>query len=126
MQLSEALVQLGGAKIVGNDQQVDVGVAVEVDVEVAVGVAPGRRAEQPGAVALGPCGKPLAQSPDQLASKTGQSQHRPGGEVVPVQHDHRRSAGDRLAHQSSLDEFLDDGQRLEQRAADGRCDVEYG
>jgi hypothetical protein len=57
----------------------------------------------------GPHRKPLAQSPDQLASKTRQSQHRPSREVVPVQHDHRRSAGDCLAHKSTLDELLDDG-----------------
>ncbi len=135
----QSLMQVGRLDVVDHYQK--------VDVRVAVGIAASHGPKEPGTVEVGPRGEPFAQSPDQLASQTGQSEHRPGGEVVPVQHNHRRSAGDRLAHQSSLDEFLDDGagvagsnsssssepspsdrlleagQRLEQRAADGRRNV---
>ena len=97
----QALVQLGRLEIVGHDQ--------EVDVRVAVGVAPGHRAEEPGTRKVGPPRDPLTQSPDQLASQTRQGQYRPGREVASVQHNHRRSAGDGLAHESGSDELLDDG-----------------
>ena len=70
--------------------------------------------------------------------------------MIPVESDHRRSTSHGLEHETSLDELLDDGagvagsdpgrsgelppgdgefepgQRLEQRAADGGCNVKDG
>jgi hypothetical protein len=100
MKLGEALVQIGRSEVIGHDQQVDIG--------VAVGVPAGHRAEEPGAAQVGPRGQTLSQSPDQLASQTRQSQHRPGGEVTPVERDHRGSTSDGLAHQAGSDEVFDD------------------
>ena len=98
---------------------------------------------------VGPRRELLSQPPDHLAPQTRQSNHRPSRKVVPVQQYHRRSAGQRLAHKSAMDELLDDGtgvtwrnasdggelppsdrlfessQRLKQRAANGGCDVKH-
>ena len=58
---------------------------------------------------VGPRREAIPQPPDQFPSQTRKSDHRSSREVVPVQQDHRRSAGDCLAHESAPDELLDDG-----------------
>gem|GEM_PF-2994792 len=76
----QSFMQVGRLEVVDHDQK--------VDIRVAVGVAASNGPEEPGAVEVGPCGEPFAQSPDQLASQAGQSEHRPCGKVAPVQHNH--------------------------------------
>ncbi len=134
-------MQVGCLDVVRNDQK--------VDIRVAVGIASGHGPEEPGTMEVGPRGELLSQTPDQLTPQTRQSNYRPSRKVVPVQQYHRRSAGQSLAHESAMDELLDDGtrvtwrnasdsgklppsdrlfessQRLKQRAAHGGGDVKH-
>jgi len=58
-------------EVVDHDEKVDIG--------VAVGLAASHGPEEPGTVDIWPRRKPLAQSPNQLASQARESQHRAGG-----------------------------------------------